>query len=107
MSVDILVRDNSTKQLKYMNLSVDSVKVDAYDSESGSKSIIYNRQKIFGNRTDQDYLTLFNFNTMPSTTLSGVIKNNEIVNITDNNTWILTKTYNPTASRMDLTYNKL
>ena len=107
LSVDILVRDNSTKQLKYMNLSVDSVKVDAYDSESGSKSIIYNRQKILGNSTDQDYLTLFNFNTMPSTTLSGVIKNNEIVNITDNNTWILTKTYNPAASRMDLTYNKL
>ena len=107
LSVDILVRDNSTKQLKYMNLSVDSVKVDTYDSESGSKSIIYNRQKILGNRTDQDYLTLFNFNTTPSTTLSGVIKNNEIVNITDNNTWILTKTYNPAANRMDLTYNKL
>lgn len=107
LSVDILVRDNSTNQLKYMNLSVDSIKVDSYEPSATVKSIMYGRQILNGKYTDQNYITLRNFATRPNTKLSGVINNNGIVNITDENTWILTKKLNPNTDVMELTYDKL
>ena len=107
LSVDILVRDNSTKQLKYMNLSVDSIKVDTYARGSKTESLMYSKEIEGGKYTDQNYLLLNNFGTQPRTKLSGVINNNGIVNITDENTWILTKKYDPAHQRMELTYNKL
>ena len=107
LSVDILVRDNSTKQLKYMNLSVDSIKVDTYARGSKTESLMYSKEIEGGKYTDQNYLLLNNFGTQPSTKLSGVINNNGIVNITDENTWILTKKYDPAHQRMELTYDKL
>ena len=107
LSVDILVRDNSTKQLKYMNLSVDSIKVDTYARGSKTESLMYSKEIEGGKYTDQNYLLLNNFGTQPCTKLSGVINNNGIVNITDENTWILTKKYDPAHQRMELTYDKL
>ena len=107
LSVDILVRDNSTKQLKYMNLSVDSIKVDTYARGSKTESLMYSKEIEGGKYTDQNYLLLNNFGTQPRTKLSGVINNNGIVNITDENTWILTKKYDPAHQRMELTYDKL
>ena len=107
LSVDILVRDNSTKQLKYMNLSVDSIKVDTYARGSKTESLMYSKEIEGGKYTDQNYLLLNNFGTQPRTKLSGVINNNGIVNITDENTWILTKKYDPAHQRMALTYDKL
>lgn len=107
LSVDILVRDNSTKQLKYMNLSVDSVKVDTYAANTKVKSIAYGTEIVFGQYTDQNYLTLGNFATRPNTKLSGLIKNNGLVDITDENTWVLTKKYDPRTQMMELTYDKL
>ena len=41
LSVDILVRDNSTKQLKYMNLSVDPINVDTFSTNTKQKSLVY------------------------------------------------------------------
>lgn len=107
LSVDILVRDNSTKQLKYMNLSVDSIKVDTYARGSKTESLMYSKEIEGGKYTDQNYLLLNNFGTQPRTKLSGVINNNGIVNITNENTWILTKKYDPAHQRMELTYDKL
>ena len=103
LSVDILVRDNSTKQLKYMNLSVDPINVDTYSTNTKNKSIVYNKD----NFQDRDYLTLYDFNTTPKTKLSATINNNGLVDVTGQNTWILTKKYNTANQMMELTYDKL
>ena len=103
LSVDILVRDNSTKQLKYMNLSVDPINVDTYATNTKNKSIVYHTDKF----QDRDYLTLHDFNTTPETKLSATINNNGLVDVTGQNTWILTKKYNPSNQMMELTYDKL
>ena len=103
LSVDILVRDNSTKQLKYMNLSVDPINVDTYSTNTKNKSIVYYTDKF----QDRDYLTLYDFNTTPKTVLSATISNNGLVDVTGQNTWILTKKYNPSNQMMELTYDKL
>lgn len=103
LSVDILVRDNSTKQLKYMNLSVDPINVDTYATNTKNKSIVYHTDKF----QDRDYLTLHDFNTTPKTKLSAKISNNGLVDVTGQNTWILTKKYNPANQMMELTYDKL
>ena len=103
LSVDILVRDNSTKQLKYMNLSVDPINVDTYATNTKNKSIVYHTDKF----QDRDYLTLYDFNTTPKTVLSATISNNGLVDVTGQNTWILTKKYNPSNQMMELTYDKL
>ena len=103
LSVDILVRDNSTKQLKYMNLSVDPINVDTYATNTKNKSIVYHTDKF----KDRDYLTLHDFNTTPETKLSATINNNGLVDVTGQNTWILTKKYNPSNQMMELTYDRL
>ena len=103
LSVDILVRDNSTKQLKYMNLSVDPINVDTYSTNTKNKSLIYHKDKF----QDRDYLTLKDFDTTPDTKLTATISGNGLVDITGKNTWILTKKYNPSNQMMELTYNKL
>ena len=103
LSVDILVRDNSTKQLKYMNLSVDPINVDTYATNTKNKSIVYHTDKF----QDRDYLTLHDFNTTPKTVLSATISNNGLADVTGQNTWILTKKYNPSNQMMELTYDKL
>lgn len=103
LSVDILVRDNSTKQLKYMNLSVDPINVDTYSTNTKLKSLTYQRDQF----SDRDFLTLRNFSTQPDTKLTAVISGNGLVDVTDQNTWILTKKYNPLNQMMELTYDKL
>ena len=103
LSVDILVRDNSTKQLKYMNLSVDPINVDTYSTNTKNKSLVYNKD----NFKDRDYLTLYDFNTTPETKLSATINNNGLVDVTGQNTWILTKKYNPSNQMMELAYDRL
>lgn len=90
-----------------MNLSVDSIKVDTYEGSAKSRSMSYGKQILFGAYTDQNYLTLSNFRTRPNTKLSAVINNNGVVDITNENTWILTKKYNPNTEVMELTYDKL
>ena len=103
LSVDILVRDNSTKQLKYMNLSVDPINVDTFSTNTTQKSLMYYKDKF----QDRDYLSLRDFNTTPDTKLTATISSNGLVDITGKNTWILTKKYNPTNQMMELTYDKL
>ena len=103
LSVDILVRDNSTKQLKYMNLSVDPINVDTYATNTKLKSLVYHKDQF----QDRDYLTLRDFNTTPDTKLSATISNNGLVDVTGQNTWILTKKYNTANQTMELTYDKL
>lgn len=103
LDVDILVRDNDSKELKYMQLSVEPVEVDTYATNTRLKSISYSRDQF----ADRDYLTLRNFGSQTTTKLSGVIHNNGVVDITDQNTWILTKKYNPQSNVMELTYDKL
>ena len=103
LSVDILVRDNSTKQLKYMNLFVDPINVDTYSTNTQNKSLIYHKDKFKGN----DYLSLRDFDTTPDTKLNATLSGNGLVDITGKNTWILTKKYNPANQMMELTYDKL
>lgn len=103
LSVDILVRDNSTKQLKYMNLSVDPINVDTYATNTKNKSLVYSKDQF----QDRDYLTLRDFNTTPDTKLTAKISGNGLVDITGKNTWILTKKYNTANQMMELTYDKL
>ena len=103
LSVDILVRDNSTKQLKYMNLFVDPINVDTYSTNTQNKSLIYHKDKFKGN----DYLTLKDFDTTPDTKLNATLSGNGLVDITGKNTWILTKKYNTANQMMELTYDKL
>ena len=103
LSVDILVRDNSTKQLKYMNLFVDPINVDTYSTNTKNKSLIYHKDKFKGN----DYLALRDFDTTPDTKLNATLSGNGLVDITGQNTWILTKKYNPANQMMELTYDKL
>ena len=103
LSVDILVRDNSTKQLKYMNLSVDPINVDTFSTNTTQKSLVYHKDKF----QDRDYLTLKDFNTTPDTKLTAKISSNGLVDITGKNTWILTKKYNTANQMMELTYDKL
>ena len=103
LSVDILVRDNSTKQLKYMNLFVDPINVDTYSTNTKNKSLIYHKDKFKGS----DYLSLRDFDTTPDTKLNATISGNGLVDITGKNTWILTKKYNPANQMMELTYDKL
>ena len=103
LSVDILVRDNSTKQLKYMNLSVDPINVDTFSTNTTQKSLTYYKDKF----QDRDYLSLRDFNTTPDTKLTATINGNGLVDITGKNTWILTKKYNTANQMMELTYDKL
>ena len=103
LSVDILVRDNSTKQLKYMNLFVDPINVDTYSTNTQNKSLIYRKDKFKGN----DYLSLRDFDTTPDTKLNATLSGNGLVDITGKNTWILTKKYNTANQMMELTYDKL
>ena len=103
LSVDILVRDNSTKQLKYMNLFVDPINVDTYSTNTKQKSLMYYKDKF----QDRDYLSLRDFNTTPDTKLNATLSGNGLVDITGKNTWILTKKYNPANQMMELTYDKL
>ena len=103
LSVDILVRDNSTKQLKYMNLFVDPINVDTYSTNTKKKSLMYYKDKFKGN----DYLSLRDFDTTPDTKLNATLSGNGLVDITGKNTWILTKKYNPANQMMELTYDKL
>ena len=86
-----------------MNLSVDSINVDTYSTNTKNKSIVYHTDKF----QDRDYLTLHDFNTTPGTVLSATISNNGLVDVTGQNTWILTKKYNPSNQMMELTYDKL
>ena len=103
LSVDILVRDNSTKQLKYMNLSVDPINVDTFSTNTTQKSLTYYKDKF----QDRDYLSLRDFNTTPDTKLTATISGNGLVDVTGQNTWILTKKYNTSNQMMELTYDKL
>ena len=103
LSVDILVRDNSTKQLKYMNLSVDPINVDTFSTNTTQKSLTYYKDKF----QDRDYLSLKDFNTTPDTVLTATISGNGLVDVTGQNTWILTKKYNTANQMMELTYDKL
>ena len=103
LSVDILVRDNSTKQLKYMNLFVDPINVDTYSTNTKNKSLIYRKDQFKGS----DYLSLRDFDTTPDTKLNATISGNGLVDITGKNTWILTKKYNTANQMMELTYDKL
>ena len=103
LSVDILVRDNSTKQLKYMNLSVDPINVDTFSTNTKQKSLLYYKDQF----QDRDYLSLRDFNTTPDTKLTATISGNGLVDITGKNTWILTKKYNTANQMMELTYDKL
>lgn len=103
LSVDILVRDNSTKQLKYMNLSVDPINVDTFSTNTTQKSLTYYKDKF----QDRDYLSLRDFNTTPGTKLTATISGNGLVDVTGQNTWILTKKYNTANQMMELTYDKL
>ena len=103
LSVDILVRDNSTKQLKYMNLSVDPINVDTFSTNTTQKSLTYYKDKF----QDRDYLSLRDFNTTPDTKLTATISGNGLVDVTGQNTWILTKKYNTANQMMELTYDKL
>ena len=103
LSVDILVRDNSTKQLKYMNLFVEPINVDTYSTNTKNKSLIYHKDQF----QDRDYLSLRDFNTTPDTKLNATLSGNGLVDITGKNTWILTKKYNTANQMMELTYDKL
>ena len=103
LSVDILVRDNSTKQLKQMKLSVDPINIDTYSTNTKQKSLIYYKDQF----QDRDYLSLRDFNTTPDTKLTATISGNGLVDITGKNTWILTKKYNTANQMMELTYDKL
>ena len=103
LSVDILVRDNSTKQLKYMNLSVDPINVDTFSTNTKQKSLVYYKDQF----QDRDYLSLKDFNTTPDTKLTATLNGNGLVDITGKNTWILTKKYNTANQMMELTYDKL
>ena len=103
LSVDILVRDNSTKQLKYMNLSVDPINVDTFSTNTKQKSLVYYKDQF----QDRDYLSLKDFNTTPDTKLTATLSGNGLVDITGKNTWILTKKYNTANQMMELTYDKL
>ena len=103
LSVDILVRDNSTKQLKYMNLSVDPINVDTFSTNTKQKSLVYYKDQF----QDRDYLSLKDFNTTPDTKLTATLSGNGLVDITGKNTWILTKKYNTANQMVELTYDKL
>ena len=103
LNVDILVRDNSTKQLKYMNLSVDPINVDTFSTNTKQKSLVYYKDQF----QDRDYLSLKDFNTTPDTKLTATLSGNGLVDITGKNTWILTKKYNTANQMMELTYDKL
>ena len=103
LSVDILVRDNSTKQLKYMNLFVEPINVDTFSTNTKQKSLVYYKDKF----QDRDYLSLKDFNTTPDTKLNATLSGNGLVDITGKNTWILTKKYNTANQMMELTYDKL
>ena len=103
LSVDILVRDNSTKQLKYMNLFVEPINVDTYSTNTKQKSLVYYKDQF----QDRDYLSLRDFNTTPDTKLTATLSGNGLVDITGKNTWILTKKYNTANQMMELTYDKL
>lgn len=107
LDIDVLVRDRKDKKLKYMQFTVDSIKVDTYVGSAGARSIMYATEIAFGQYTDQNYLTLCNFKARPSTKLTGTINGNGTIDITGDNVWILTKKYNPTFDRMELTYDKL
>lgn len=97
LDIDVLVRDRKDKKLKYMQFTVDSIKVDTYIGSSNSSSISYMKEISGGSYTDQNYLTLSNFRTMPSTKLTGTINGNGTIDITGDNVWILTKKYNPSS----------
>lgn len=97
LDLDVLVRDRKDKKLKYMQFTVDSIKVDSYVGSSKSSSISYMRWNDGGAYNDQNYLTLSNFNTRPSTKLTGTINGNGTIDITGDNVWILTKKYNPSS----------
>ena len=97
LDIDVLVRDKKDKKLKYMQFTVDSIKVDTYISSATSSSIMYGKEIVGGSYTDQNYLTLTNFRTMPSTKLTGTINGNGTIDITGANVWILTKKYNPSS----------
>ena len=103
LSVDILVRDNSTKQLKYMNLFVEPINVDTFSTNTKQKSLVYYKDKF----QDRDYLSLKDFDTTPDTKLAATLSGNGLVDITGKNTWILTKKYNTANQMMELTYDKL
>ena len=107
LDIDVLVRDKKDKKLKYMQFTVDSIKVDTYISSAKSSSIMYGKEIVGGSYTDQNYLTLTNFRTMPSTKLTGTINGNGTIDITGDNVWILTKKYNPSSQEMELKYDKL
>lgn len=97
LDIDLLVRDKKDKKLKYMQFAIDSIKVDSYIGAAKSSSISYMRWVDNGSYTDQNYLTLSNFKTMPSTKLTGTINGNGTIDITGDNVWILTKKYNQTT----------
>ena len=107
LDIDVLVRDKKDKKLKYMQFTVDSIKVDTYIGSAKSSSISYMKEIVGGSYTDQNYLTLSNFRTMPSTKLTGTINGNGTIDITGDNVWILTKKYNPSSQEMELKYDKL
>ena len=107
LDIDVLVRDRKDKKLKYMQFTVDSIKVDTYIGSAKSSSISYMKEIVGGSYTDQNYLTLSNFRTMPSTKLTGTINGNGTIDITGDNVWILTKKYNPSSQEMELKYDKL
>ena len=107
LDIDLLVRDKKDKKLKYMQFAIDSIKVDSYIGAAKSSSISYMRWVDNGSYTDQNYLTLSNFKTMPSTKLTGTINGNGTIDITGDNVWILTKKYNQSTQEMELKYDKL
>ena len=101
-SVDIVVRDKESKQIKYMNLSVDEVFVDTYSVNSRSHSIMTSRDFL-----NNEYIELCNIETRPDQYLSGVIQNNGVVKITNDDEWIVTKRLVNNGNRMDLEYKHL
>lgn len=85
-----------------MNLSVDEVFVDTYSVNSRSHSIMTSRDFL-----NNEYIELCNIETRPDQYLSGVIQNNGVVKITNDDEWIVTKRLVNNGNRMDLEYKHL
>lgn len=102
-AVDIVARDKDTHEVKYLNFSVDETFADT-DVGAAAQASLEFKQDATGMMT---YAQLYDFQKCPADTLSATINNNGIVNITDDNTWMLTKTYNPINQRLELQYKHL
>lgn len=102
-AVDIVARDKDTHEVKYLNFTVDETFADT-DVGAAAQASLEFKQDAAGLMT---YAQLYDFQKCPADTLSATINNNGIVNITDDNTWMLTKTYNPINQRLELQYKHL